>query len=151
MGKLEQPFEDTQTLFNQAIDKADLARVMNITVLVNNKLKQIFKIAKCGETEKFKTDDDVNIFINEKIFEGLTPEQQVIVVDEALAGISYNSETGSIVITPPDFLAHSGVLRKHTFDVIDVLRESIKTLYQVEKEAKDAAKAATEKGKKKAY
>ncbi len=145
MAKLEQPFEDTQALFNQAIDAADLARNVNITVLVNNKAKEIFKLAKCNETEKFKTGDDINIFINEKIFEGLTAEQKVIVVEEAIASISFNSELDKITITPPEFSAHRGIIRKHTFDTIDALRESVKSLYDAEKQAEDARKAATEK------
>jgi hypothetical protein len=45
-------------------------------------------------------------------------------------------------------MAHTGILRKHTFGVIDVVRESIKTLYQAEKQAEEESKATTEKAKK---
>jgi len=147
MAKYEQPFEDTQEMYNQAIDNANLANYMNITVLVNNKAKDIFKVAKCSETEKFKTGDDINIFINEKILEGLTPPQRLIVVEESLAAISFNTETNAIVISKADVVTFSGILSKHTFEAWNVIRESIKTLKAAEKQAEDETKAATEKAK----
>lgn len=147
MAKYEQPFEDTQEMYNQAIDNANLGNYMNITILVNNKAKDIFKVAKCSETEKFKTGDDINIFINEKLLEGLTPEQRVIVVEESLAGISFNTETNAIVIAKPDVVTHSGILRKFTFEAWNVMRESIKTLKAAEKQAEDESKAIAEKAK----
>ena len=149
MAKFEEPFEDTQALFTEVISNAGLHHYdVNITLLTNNKAKEIFKINKANELLKYRTKDDVIIVLNEKIFEQLTDDQKRIIVEEAIAYISYDSENDKVVITAPDFIAHSGILRKHTFDTIDVVRESVKTLYQAEKQAEDEAKAATEKGKK---
>lgn len=149
MAKFEEPFEDTQALFTEVINNAGLDNYdVNITLLTNNKAKELFKINKANELLKFRTGDDVIIVLNEKIFEQLPDDQKRIVVEEAIAYISYDSENDKVVITAPDFIAHSGILRKHTFDTIDVVRESVKTLYQAEKQAEDEAKAATEKGKK---
>lgn len=148
MAKYEELFEDHQALFNRAIDNAGLIQYMNIVVLSNNRAKDIFKISKTNDLQKHRSGDDVNIIINEKIFEQLTPEQQVILVDSAMSYISFDSEKDKVVITKPDFKAHRGILRKYSFDVIEILEESIKTLYQAVKEAEDAAKAVTEKAKK---
>jgi TRAP-type C4-dicarboxylate transport system substrate-binding protein len=148
MAKFEEPFEDTQSIFNQVIDVAGLSQLINITVLSNNKAKEIFKIYKSNELLKYRTGDDVIIVINEKIFEKLNPQQKMIVAEEAVAYISYDSENEKLVITQPDFMAHTGVLRKHTYPVIEVVRESIKTLYQSEKQSEEETKAATEKAKK---
>jgi len=146
--KYEEPFEDTQALFNDAIDAAGLTLTVVITVITNDRAKEIFKITKASDLLKHRAGDDVIITLNEKIFEKLTLEQKRIVVEEAIAYISYDSENDKVIISTPDFIAHSGILRKHTFDVIDVVRESIKTLYQAEKEAEEQAKASTEKAKK---
>jgi hypothetical protein len=148
MAKYEEPFEDTQSLFNQVIDAAGLTQFINITVLTNNKAKEIYKVNKANELLKYRTGDDVIIVLNEKIFEQLPPDQKLIVVEEAIAYISFDTENDKLVITTPDFMAHSGILRKHTFAVIDVVRESIKTFYQAEKQAEEESKAATEKIKK---
>jgi hypothetical protein len=147
MAKYELVFEDTQDLYTRLIGEADLNNV-NITVLADNKAKEIFKLSKANAILKFRSNDDVIIILNEKIFEQLTPEQQVIIAEESLAGISYNSEKDAIEIKKPDFIAFTGVLRKYSYNIIDVLRESVTTLYAAEKQAEDEAKNATSKGKK---
>lgn len=138
MAKFETPFEDTQELFNKVIDTTGLANYgVVITVLTNNTAKEIFKVTKANDLLKFRTGDDVIIVLNEKIFEKLTDEQKLIVVEEAVAYIAYDSENDKLLITKPDFIAHSGILRKHTFATIEVVRESVKTLYEAEKQTEE--------------
>lgn len=137
MSKYVEPFEDTQALFNEVIESSGLFNYINITVLTNNKEKEIFKINKANELLKYRTGDDVIITLNEKIFDSLTDEQKRIVVEEAIAYISFDAEKDKVVITQPDFKAHTGVLRKYSFETIEVVRESIKTLYQAEKQTDD--------------
>jgi len=148
MAKFEEPFEDTQDLYNEVIKTAGLDQYVNITILVNNKAKELFKINKANELLKYRTGDDIIIVLNEKIFEGLTEDQRRIVVEESLASIHYDMENDKLVITKPDVVTFSGVLAKHTFDKWETLRESIKTLYAAEKQVEDEASNATSKGKK---
>ena len=148
MAKFEEPFEDTQDLFNEVIKTAGLDQYVNITILANNKAKEIFKINKANDLLKHRTGDDIIIVLNEKIFEGLTDEHRRIVIEESLASIHYDMENDKLVISKPDVVTFSGVLSKHTFDKWDALRESIKTLYAAEKQVEDEAANATSKGKK---
>ncbi len=147
MSKFTEPFEETQELYNQAISNIGLNNFINITIAVNNKSKDIFKVIKANDLLKYRTQDDVIIVLNEKIFEKLTPPQRLIVVEESLASIHFDTEKGMLVISKPDVVTFSGLLRKYTFETWNVLRESIKTLYQAEKQAEDEAAAATEKAK----
>ncbi len=149
MSKYKELHEGTQTLYDQAILQTDLAQFINITVLADDNQKDIFKIVKANELVKFRTDDDLFIIVNEKIIDKLTPEQRVIIAEESLAGISFNSEKGKLEIKPPDFMAHTGILRKYSFEIIDVIRESIKSILLAEKEQEDETKSITEKAKKK--
>jgi hypothetical protein len=148
MAKFEEPFEDTQDLYNEVIKTAGLDQYVNITILVNNKAKELFKINKANDLLKHRTGDDIIIVLNEKIFEGLTDEQRRIVIEESLASIHYDMENDKLIITKPDVVTFSGVLAKHTFDKWEALRESIKTLYAAEKQVEDEAANATSKGKK---
>jgi hypothetical protein len=148
MAKFEEPFEDTQDLFNEVIKTAGLDQYVNITILANNKAKEIFKVNKANDLLKHRTGDDIIIVLNEKIFEGLTDEQRRIVIEESLASIHYDMENDKLVISKPDVVTFSGVLSKHTFDKWEALRESIKTLYAAEKQVEDEAANATSKGKK---
>jgi hypothetical protein len=137
MAKYEEPFEDTQSLFNEVIETTGLNNYMNINVLADNKAKDIFKVNKSNELLKYRTGDDVNIILNESIFDKLTNEQKRIVVEEAIAYISFDTEKDKVVITKPDFIAHSGILRKHTFNTVEVVRESVKTLYQAQEQEEE--------------
>jgi hypothetical protein len=148
MAKFEEPFEDTQDLYTEVIKAAGLDQYVNITILVNNKAKELFKINKANDLLKHRTGDDIIIVLNERIFEGLTDEQRRIVIEESLASIHYDMENDKLVISKPDVVTFSGVLAKHTFDKWEALRESIKTLYAAEKQVEDEAANATSKGKK---
>ena len=149
MGKYLEPFEDTISAFELKIHEAGLDVSTNVKIITDNKLKpEIFSVKKCSPIEKYKTGDDVNIFLNEDIFLKLPADLQNLTIVEALAWISYNSEKDAVSVDAPDFKAHSLVLVKHSFQEVMVLKESIKTLLQVQKEAEDAIKAANKKGKK---
>jgi len=148
MAKFEEVFEDTQALYTGLILNADLSRGVNIKILANNKLKPIFKVVKANDLVKHMTSEDVIILLNEKMFEQLTPEQKIIVAEESLCAISFDYDTQTLTIKKPDVMTFSGVLKKYTYATYEVLVESIKTLYQVEKDEADNAKATAEKARK---
>lgn len=143
MAKYEEPFEETIDLYNQLIEQAGLSNFVNITILTNNKAKEIFKVNKANELLKYRTGDDIIIVLNEKIFDQLTEEQRVIVAEESLASIHFDSEKDKIIISKPDVVTFSGILAKYSFDTWNVLKESIKTLYDAEKQTEDETEAIT--------
>ncbi|TXG80229.1 MAG: hypothetical protein E6R13_08470 [Spirochaetes bacterium] len=143
MAKYEEPFEETIDLYNQLIERAGLSNFVNITILTNNKAKEIFKVNKANELLKYRTGDDIIIVLNEKIFDQLTEEQRVIVAEESLASIHFDSEKDRIVISKPDVVTFSGILAKYSFDTWNVLKESITTLYNAEKQEEDETAAIT--------
>ena len=69
MANYQEVNETTQEMFTNAISESDLSRYLKITVLANNKLKELFKIMKANDILKYMTDDDVIIVLNEIIFE----------------------------------------------------------------------------------
>lgn len=148
MAKFEEPFEDTLDLYNEVIKTVGLDQYVNITVLTNNKAKELFKVNKANELLKYRTGDDIIIVLNERIFEQLTDEQKRIVIEESLASIHYDMDNDKLVLSKADVITFSGVLSKHTFDKWNTLRESIKSLYAAEKQAEDEAANTTSKGKK---
>jgi hypothetical protein len=140
--KYDHPHPDTKDAFEAKIAEIGLDTVMNITVLVDDKLKKdIYKVSKCSPSENFKTGDDINIYLNEDIFIQLPEKLQTLTIVEALAGISYNYDKEAVEYTKPDFYAYSGVMEKHSYDDVVVLRESIKSLFDKAKQAADEARA----------
>jgi hypothetical protein len=133
MAKFETPFEDVEELFNEKIKARELDRYVNIIVVVNNKSKDIFKVVKVGELDKFRSSDDVRIVLNQNIFDKLEEVQKHIVVEDALACIHFDVEKDKLVMTKPDVIAYSGILSKYTFETWNIVRESINSLYAAEK------------------
>jgi hypothetical protein len=144
MRKYDAPHTDTLDAFNAVIVEIGLDQVLNIEIIVDDKLKpEIYKVAKCSPSEKYKTGDDINIYLNEEIFDQLPDNLQKLAIVEALAGISYDYDKETPVISKPDFFAYSGVINKYSYEEVVVLKESIRTLYQAGKEQEDASKAVT--------
>lgn len=148
MSKYKVPFESTTDLYSQAMLTAGLTGNVTITVSSLDTSKDIYKVKKTSDWEKYRTGDDVVIFLNEKIFDKLPEPQRVLVVEESLASIVYDIENDKILINKPDVITYSGLLRKHTFETWNIMRESVKSLYALEKVEKDIEIALTKKAKK---
>ena len=145
MAKFEEPYEDIESLFNDIItNHSTLPPSVNIKLLADNKLKKIFKVMRANDLVKYRTGDDVFIIINQNIFERLEEQQQMIVAEEAVAYIGYDIDKDKLILTEPDFLAHSGILRKHSFEVIERVRETIKSLYEAENQSENESLSRTE-------
>lgn len=137
MAKYEEPFDDTQEIFDGVIANVELERYINIKLLSDNKSKTITKVVKANPLLKFETKNDLYIFVNEQIFEQLEDWQKVIVAEEALAGVYFDTEKDKLEIKKGDVETFSGLLSKYGYDRYEVVRESIKTLYNLEKEEAD--------------
>lgn len=133
MAKFEEPFEDTKELFTGLITLADLNRSINIEVLVNNRQREIYKLFKTNDLTRYKTNVDVFIVINERVFDQLSDEQKLIVADESLAGIHYDDEKEKLTITKPDVSTFSGLLKKYGEKRYLELNELIKLIYAQDK------------------
>lgn len=144
MARFEEPYEDIESLFDEVVvNQSTLPPSVNIKLLADNKSKKIFKVSRANDLLKYRTGDDVIIIINQNIFEQLTDVQKMIVAEEAVAYIAYDMDKDKVLITEPDFLAHSGILRKHTFEVIENVRETIKSLYDADNQAEDESLSRT--------
>lgn len=144
MARFEEPYEDIESLFDEVVvNQSTLPPSVNIKLLADNKSKKIFKVSRANDLLKYRTGDDVIIIINQNIFEQLTDVQKMIVAEEAVAYIAYDMDKDKVLITEPDFLAHSGILRKHTFEVIENVRETIKSLYDAENQSEDESLSRT--------
>tara|TARA_R100001510_G_C7633072_1_gene191656 strand:+ start:745 stop:1164 length:420 start_codon:yes stop_codon:yes gene_type:complete len=135
MAKYEEPFKDTQEIFDEVIRNSGLDRYINIKLLVDNKQKKkVAKPYKSPNLLKHETKNDVYIIINELIFEQLETWQKLMVAEEAIAGISFDTEKDKLEIKTGDISTFSGLLKKYGYERYEVVEESVKTLYNVERE-----------------
>ena len=99
MAKYEEPFEDTTDLYTKYLEKAGLTTYINVTVLTNNKAKDIYKVNKANELLKYRTGDDIIIVINENILDKLDETDKEMVIEESISSIHYNTEKDRIEIS----------------------------------------------------
>jgi len=154
MAKFEVASDDVVKLFDEVRDKTTIPQWIEFKVLCNNKLKKDpIKIVKSNElVEVLSEGVNFAVVINEEIFSQLPVDVQKLAIEDKLAGVAV-SESDAVSLETPDFCAHSGVLHKYGFDPLNVLRESVKSLYDKKKQEEDEAKAATKgkRGRKKAF
>lgn len=134
MAKYTEPFDETREVFDEVITTQMLDLNVNFKILADNRQKDIYKIFKANDLVKHMTNNDVVIVVNEAIFDKLEVAQQHMVAEEATAGIHYDLEKEKLIIKKGDITTFSGLLRKYGYDKYEVLLESIKTLYDADKE-----------------
>ena len=109
--------------------------------MVNNKQKEIYKLIKNNDLTKYKTNVDVFMVINEKVFDQLSDVHKIIIADEALAGIHYDFEKDKLTIGKADFTTFSGLLQKYGADQCVELKELIKLIYSQKQESEAETEA----------
>lgn len=134
--------EDLENYFTLAFADAGLERLLNLKVLgCKNQKKITDGPKKLPPLYSYLTKEDLVITVNEEIFEMLTDEQKAIVAEEAIASVSYDHEKDKVSITPPDFQTYSLIIRKHGFEVMERLRETIKSLYDQNANSEESEEA----------
>lgn len=140
MAKFNEVYDDTQALFSNFINQIDSLSEVSVKILGNDRQKEICKVLKANDLLKHMTNEDAVIVINEKIFEQLEDEQKMMVVEEYVARLYFDSEKGKLSLINPDVNTFSLLLRKYGYDKYERLNESIKALYsqEAEEEAENA-------------
>lgn len=100
----------------------------------NPKLKVVGKVIKANEIVKHLNDIDVVILLNETIFDQLEEEQKMIVAEELVAEIFYDSEKDVLKLIKPDLVTFSGVVAKYGYEKYMRKKESVASLFQSESE-----------------
>jgi hypothetical protein len=143
MTKFEEADEDVVKIFDEVRYNTTIPIDVEFTVICNNKQKSVCKLVKSSDLVELLTQGlNFAMVINETIFNELPADMKRMIIDEALAGVSV-SENGAVSDEKPDFSTHTGILQKYGGDKTIVLHESIKTLYTVQKQKEDEAKAQT--------
>jgi hypothetical protein len=134
MARFNEVYEDTQALFSNFINQIDSLSEISVKILGNDKFKEIGKVVKANDLLKHMTNEDAIIILNEKIFEQLEDEQKMMVIEELVARLYFDSEKGKLSLINPDVNTFSLLLRKYGYDKYERLNESIKALISQEAE-----------------
>ncbi len=140
MAKIYELHEDTLDVFQTIIGKTGLEQVVKIDVLGKKMKSEIYKVAKAGELAQYKMGIDAVILVDEDIFIQLKPDQQQLIAEEAICGISWDNEKDIMVMKKPDIQTFTGILQKFTNEKVLETKQAIKlcleSRIQTEKESK---------------
>ena len=154
MAKIEKASNEMIQLFDAVKEKSTIKEWLEFEVLCNNKQKELYKIVKTNDlVEILSNGINFAVIFNEEIFDQLPEDMKEIAITECLAGVIVD-ENDKITLEKPNFSTYRGILERFGHDPIIVLHESIKSLYDAQKQKEDEEKAQKKekKGKfKKAF
>jgi hypothetical protein len=137
MAKYLEIGEDTQKIFDEVIMKTALDRMITIKLIHNPALKkEIGKPCKAHAHMKHFMDVDVVIEINEDIFFKLADNQKLMVAEELVTQIRFDTEKETVKIDKGDVQTHLLFLKKHGLDNYEALRLSVEQIKEKLKEEK---------------
>ena len=143
--------DDVRNVLDEVVEQTNLENFMNIYYYAVPKQKGVIKVSKLnpiGEAVSKKT-DVVVITVAEEIFERLDPNQQKMLVEDAINQISYDDEKDKIGIEAPAITMTVGGWRKYGAELANAYEMSLLTAQQLEEEKKEAKAAAAEAKKAK--
>jgi|TARA_R110000851_G_scaffold251971_5_gene404506 hypothetical protein len=132
MAKWGEPSDETFSEVNQVLINSGLDNLINTKIIINDEQKKkVIVVKKIPANISFAFNNDLLITVNESIFDELPPLQKRLCIEEALAGTHHNGN--NIVVGTPDTNTYHSFLEKHGYDKFLVMEESIKSLYETQK------------------
>lgn len=152
----DEQYEAYLTLIDGVRENLTLPHWVEIGWYENLTMKDMYRVKKLPEILEDATSGlNIIVEINLDIFDKLTDEMQIMVIDEILAGITVNPEGDKISLEKFDISTYSGILEKYGDIEVIAMKETIKSLFDEklqfekdEKERQKAAKAASKAGSK---
>lgn len=143
--------DDVRVVLDEVVEQTNLENFMNIYYYAVSKQKGVIKVSKLnpiGEAVS-KKPGTVVITVAEEIFERLDPNQQKMLVEDAINQISYDDEKDKISIEAPAITMTVGGWRKYGAELANAYEMSLLTAQQLEEEKKESKAAAAEEKKTK--
>lgn len=143
--------DDVRVVLDEVVEQTNLENFMNIYYYAVSKQKGVIKVSKLnpiGEAVS-KKPGTVVITVAEEIFERLDPNQQKMLVEDAINQISYDDEKDKISIEAPAITMTVGGWRKYGAELANAYEMSLLTAQQLEEEKKESKAAASEEKKTK--
>lgn len=143
--------DDVRVVLDEVVEQTNLENFMNIYYYAVSKQKGVIKVSKLNQIGEAvsKKPGTVVITVAEEIFERLDPNQQKMLVEDAINQISYDDEKDKISIEAPAITMTVGGWRKYGAELANAYEMSLLTAQQLEEEKKEAKAAASEEKKTK--
>jgi len=143
MAKWDDPSDETINDITEVLINTGLDNRVDTKIIANNDQKnKVITLKKAQPFIKFAFGYELILIINQVIYNKLPILQKRLCIEEALSGAYHNGER--LVVGQPDLKTFHGFLDKHGYDQFKILEESIKSLYEAEKNNGDDPNVDTE-------
>jgi hypothetical protein len=123
--KLDGVLKETEDLFKKVLEETSVPRSIKFELIAANDMKEIGKVAKANEILKYMTEIDIIILLNENIFDRLADDQKVMILEELLAQVFWDSNSGKIKLIKPDVNTFSLLIKRYGIDFYLGVKDSI--------------------------
>lgn len=123
--KLDGVLKDTEDLFKTVLDETSIPKSIKIELIASESMKEVGKVVKANEILKYMTEVDVIVLINEEIFDRLEDDQKKMVLEELLAQIYWDNDSGKIKLIKPDVNTFSLLIKRYGIDFYLSVQETI--------------------------
>lgn len=123
--KLDGVLKDTEDLFKKVLDQTSIPKSINFELIASNNMKDVGKVVKANEILKYMTEVDIIILLNENIFDRLESEQKTMILEELLAQVYWDADSGKIKLIKPDVNTFSLLIKKYGIDFYLAVKESV--------------------------
>lgn len=123
--KLDGVLKETEDLFVNVLDGTSIPKSIRFELIASNDMKDVGKVAKANEILKYMTEVDIIVLINETIFDRLGDDQKKMIIEELLAQVYWDSNSGKIKLIKPDVNTFSLLIKKYGIDFYLGVKDSI--------------------------
>jgi hypothetical protein len=123
--KLDGVLKETEELFIKVLNETSIPKSIRFELISSDDMKEVGKVAKANEILKYMTDIDIIVILNENIFDKLVDNQKRMIIEELLAQVYWDSNTGKIKLIKPDVNTFSLLIKKYGIDFYLGVKDSI--------------------------
>lgn len=123
--KFDSVLKETEDLFKKVLDETSIPKAIKFELIASNDMKDVGKIVKSNEILKYMTEVDIIVLLNENIFDRLVDEQKTMILEELLAQVYWDSNSGKIKLIKPDVNTFSLLIKRYGIDFYLAVQESI--------------------------
>jgi hypothetical protein len=132
MAKWAEASDETFKDISEILSNAGLDVLIDTKIIVNDEQKKrVIVLKKMPPHITFAFNYELLMIVNESIYDELPPLQKRLCIEEALSGTYHNGS--NLVVGAPDVKTFHGFIEKHGYEQYNILEESVKSLYDAQK------------------
>ena len=105
--------------FDELEKKLNLSVDIKFVYQADDKQKTLIKVVKITDRYVKLLKSDLLVSFNEDYFDAFDEESKNILIEQELALIQFNYETGILKIGRPDLITSSGIIKKYGVDAVE--------------------------------